>query len=147
GSTTYTINYNEILRWISSGPNPFPSQLRAGRIKYYGSIPTQITGTWPNFGNTDQRFWVEFINYVLGFYQTGASSYQDVSAMAGYGSDFTWGTVSCTATPTNNIPYMSYSDIPARPRLRHWFGPLAMVDYLQNYNMDSNVANYYYMQP
>jgi len=70
---------------------PFPTQLRAGRVKYYGSIPTSITGTYPNFGNTDQRFWVECINYMLGFYQTGSSSYTDVSAMAGYGSDFTWG--------------------------------------------------------
>ena len=49
-------------------------------------------GTWPNYGNTDQRFWVEFIDYVLGFRQTSAGVYQDISAMAGYGGDFTWGT-------------------------------------------------------
>ena len=42
---------------------------------------------------------------------------------------------------------MGYSDNPARPRLRFWFGPLMMVDYLNNYNMDSNVSNYFYMQP
>ena len=42
---------------------------------------------------------------------------------------------------------MSYTDNPARPGLRYWFGPMAMVDYLQNYNMDSNVSNYFYMQP
>ena len=73
-------------------PNPFPTQLRAGRIKYYGSIPTAITGTWPSYGSTDQRFWVEFIDHVLGFRQTSAGVYTDISAMAGYGSDFTWGT-------------------------------------------------------
>jgi hypothetical protein len=85
--------------------------LRAGRVKYYGSIlnptisavaangtwaPTYtngITGSYPSWGGTDQRFWVEFINHVLGYYQTGASSYTDISAMSGYGSDFTWGTV------------------------------------------------------
>ena len=94
GSSTYTINYNEILRWIAQSPNPFPTQLRAGRIKYYGSIPTAITGTWPSYGSTDQRFWVEFIDYVLGFRQTSSGVYPDISAMAGYGSDFTWGTMS-----------------------------------------------------
>ena len=60
GSSTYTINYNEILRWIAQSANPFPSQMHAGRITYFGSIPTQITGSWPNFGSTDQRFWVEY---------------------------------------------------------------------------------------
>src|SRR5262249_14978333 len=146
GASTYTINYNEILRWITQSPNPFPSQLRAGRIKYYSAIPTSITGSYPDFGSTDQRFWVEFINYCLGFYQTGASTYQDVSGMAGYGSDFTWGTVARTSAPSN-IQYMSYTDIPARPRLRLWFSPIAMVDYLQNYNLSSQVGAYNFMQP
>ena len=99
GSGNYTINYNEILRWIAQSPNPFPQQLRAGRIKYYGSIPTAITGTWPSYGSTDQRFWVEFIDYVLGFRQTSAGNYQDISGMAGYGSDFTWGTNAITTAP------------------------------------------------
>jgi hypothetical protein len=110
-------------------------------------MPTQITGTWPNFGSTDQRFWVEYMNYVLGFWQTGSNSYQDVSAMAGYGSDFTWGNVSLTAPPSSLTQYMTYTDIPARPRLRLWFGPMAMVDYMQNYNLDNNVTAYNFMQP
>jgi Flp pilus assembly protein TadG len=147
GGSTYTINYNAILSWITQTPNPFPTQLRAGRIKYYGSIPTSITGTYPNFGSTDQRFWVEFINYALGFYQTGSSSYQDISAMAGYGSDFTWGTVSRSAPPSSGYQSITYTDNPARPNLRCWFGPMAMVDYLQNYNMYENVSNYFFMQP
>src|SRR5262249_27142372 len=42
GGSTYTINYNEILRWIAQGPNPFPAQLRAGRVRYYSAIPTAI---------------------------------------------------------------------------------------------------------
>jgi hypothetical protein len=147
GSGTYTINYEEILRWIVNGPNPFPSQLRAGRIKYYGSIPTSITGSWPNYGSTDQRFWVEFIDYVLGFRQTSAGSYQDISAMAGYGSDFTWGTNSITSPPSGGTQYMSYADNPDRPLLRYWFGPTAMVDYMQNYNLDNNVSGYFCMTP
>jgi Flp pilus assembly protein TadG len=147
GATTYTIKYNEILRWITQSANPFPTQMRAGRIKYYGSIPTAITGTWPSYGSTDQRFWVEFIDYALGFRQTAAGVYQDISAMVGYGSDFSWGTVSRTAPPGSPTQYMSYTDNPRRPRLRCWFGPLAMVDYLQNYNMEVQVSNYFFMQP
>ena len=49
--------------------------MRAGRIKYYGSIPTAITGSWPSYGSTDQRFWVEVIDHVLGFRQTSAGVY------------------------------------------------------------------------
>ncbi len=110
--------YNEILRWINQSTDPFPSQLRAGRVKYYGSIPNPvasvtvkwaptytngITGTYPNWGGTDQRFWVEFINYVMGYFQTGATSYTDISAMSGYGSDFTWGTMQRNNASTNTV--------------------------------------------
>ena len=146
-AATYTINYNEILRWITQTTDPFPTQLRAGRVKYYGSIPTAITGTSPNFGSTDQRFWVEFIDYVLGFRQIAAGVYRDVSAMSGLGSDFTWGTIGINLQPSAT-QYMSYSDNAARPLSRYWFGPMAMVDYLHNRNMySSGVANYFYMQP
>jgi|GEM_PF-1298606 Flp pilus assembly protein TadG len=147
GSSTYTINYNEILRWITTPPNPFPQQLRAGRIKYYGSIPTQITGSWPNYGSTDQRFWKEFIDYVLGFQQVDPNTYQDISGMAGYGSDFTWGNKSINTRPSPR-QCMNYVDNPARPRLRFWFGPLAMVDYLHNMNMsEQQVPGFYLKEP
>jgi hypothetical protein len=146
GSSTYTIDYNAILAWIAQTPNPFPTQMRGGRIKYYGSIPTAITGSWPSYGSTDQQFWVEFIDHVLGFRQTASGVYTDISGMAGYGSDFTWGTMS-QSNPPSAPQYMSYTDNPLRPNLRYWFSPILMVDYLQNYNMDSNVNNYYFMQP
>jgi hypothetical protein len=147
GNYTYTINYNEILRWISNSPtNPFPTQLHGGRITYYSSIPTAITGTWPNYGSTDQRFWVEFIDHVLGFRQTASGVYTDISSQAGYGSDFTWGTTAQSAPPSTT-QYMSYTDNPLRPNLRYWFSPILMVDYLQNYNMSTNVSNYFFMQP
>lgn len=145
-SSGFSIDYNEILRWLAQSPNPFPAQLRAGRVKYYGSIPTAITGTWPNYGSTDQRFWVEFIDHVLGFRQTSAGVYQDISDMAGYGTDFTWGTRSISSPPSST-QYMRYSDNPQRPKLRYWFSPIAMVDFMQNYNMDNNVSNYFFMQP
>jgi hypothetical protein len=147
GSSTYTINYNAILGWIVQSPNPFPTQLRAGRIQFYASIPTAITGSWPSYGGTDQRFWVEVIDYMLGLRQTSAGVYSDISNMAGYGDDFNWGTESTSAPSSSKIPYMGYTDNPQRPMLRYWFGPMAMVDYMQNYNMDSNVSNYFYMQP
>ena len=146
GSSTYTIDYNAILTWIAQTPNPFPTQMRGGRIKYYGSIPTAITGSWPSYGSTDQQFWVELIDHVLGFRQTASGVYTDISGMAGYGSDFSWGTMS-QSNPPSAPQYMSYTDNPLRPNLRYWFSPILMVDYLQNYNMDSNVNNYYFMQP
>jgi Flp pilus assembly protein TadG len=144
---TFSINYNAILAWITQGANPFPTQMRAGRIRYYGAIPTSITGTWPNYGGTDQRFWVEFIDHVLGFRQTASGVYTDVSAMTGYGKDITWGATGITAPPGSATQYMSYTDNPARPLLRYWFSPILMVDYLHNYNLYQNVGNYYVMQP
>jgi hypothetical protein len=142
----YTINYNEILRWLTQSNNPFPTQMRAGRIKYYGTIPTAITGRWPSYGGTDQQFWVEFIDHVLGFRQTSSLVYQDISAMAGYGSDYTWGTIGINVAPGSTSQYMNYSDNPFRGKLRWWLSPILMVDYLQNYNME-NVSGYYYKQP
>jgi Flp pilus assembly protein TadG len=147
GMCSATTTYNAILSWLTSSPNPFPSQLRSGRIKYYGSIPTSITGTWPSYGNTDQRFWVEFIDHVLGFNQTAAGTYQDLTglngsyAMTGYGSDFAWGTVAINSPPSAP-QYMNYSDNPARPRLRFWFSPILMVDLLHNCNMYENTSPY-----
>jgi hypothetical protein len=139
--------YNAILTWLASTPNPFPTQMRSGRVKYYGTIPTAITGSWPSYGGTDQRFWVEFIDHVLGFNQTAAGSYLDMSgikssnAMIGYGADFAWGTVAVNAPPTSPM-YMNYNDNPARPLLRHWFSPILMVDLFHNCNMFENTSPY-----
>jgi len=146
GGYTAIQTYNAILSWLTTSMDPFPTQLRAGRIKYYGSIPSAITGSWPSYGGTDQRFWVEVIDHILGYRQTSAGNYTDISAMAGYGSDFTWGTSSTNAQPSAT-QYMDYSDIPLRPLLRHWFSPILMVDYLQNYNMYENTSGYWVMQP
>jgi Flp pilus assembly protein TadG len=164
--------YNEILRWINTSADPFPTQLRAGRIKYYGAIPNPtvtatttwpptysggITGTYPNWGGTDQRYWIEFIDHVLGFWQGSAGSYTDASAYFGYGSDFTWGTVQRTAPLTaaatypagSGTPpqYMNYTDNPLRPKLRHWFSPILMIDMLHNYNLNGQQSAFYFKQP
>ncbi len=145
GMCSATATYNEILRWLAQSTDPFPTQLRAGRIKYYSSIPTSITGTWPSYGGTDQRFWVELIDHILGFRQTAAGSYTDISAMAGYGGDFTWGTMQRTSPP-GATQYMNYQDNPLRPLLRHWFSPILMVDYMHSYNLDLNTTAFC-MQP
>ena len=152
GGSTYTINYNAILSWLTQTSDPFPQQMRAGRIKYYSSIPTSITGSWPSYGGTDQRFWVEVVDHILGFRQTSSGTYQDISGitsstpLAGYGTDFTWGTTSIHSPPSAPQS-LNYLDDPARPKLRFWFSPILMVDYLHSYNMVENVSGYFTMQP
>lgn len=146
--STFSINYNAILSWLTQSPNPFPTQMRAGRIKYYGSIPASITGSYPGYGSNDQRFWAEVIDHFLGFRQISSGTYQDVSNMVGYGGDVTWGTAAANSPPSSSTPqYMNYSDNPMRPLLRHWASPILMVDYLHNYNLYQNVPGYYIMQP
>jgi hypothetical protein len=143
GVGSYGVNYTAILNWIkNSGANPFPSRLQSGRIVYYTSIPSSITTTsWPP-SNLDERFWKDYIDYCLGFVQTGASSFTLINGsstgLTGYGADVTWGTVKITSNSTlsgSPKPYMHYADNPKRPLMKFWFGPQSMVDFLGNYNM------------
>ena len=147
-SSGYSINYAAILDWIQNcGPNPFPAQLRSGGIVYYTSIPTTINTA--NFPCTDpnQRFWKEYIDSVLGFQQTSGTGtsavYSKINNENGYGDDIGWGTTSTSGQPSGwpTSTYMTYSDNPDRPLLRHWFGGMTMVDYLGNYNA-SDPGNY-----
>jgi hypothetical protein len=138
-SSTYRINYEAILDWIkNTGPNPFPPQLRAGHIKYYGSIPDTInTGSFPP-SNPDQRFWKEYIDHCLGLRQTSSSNWVDVTGESGYGEDFAWGGASIVTTNDNNPTSPNYrlnnGDHPRRPRTKFWFGPMTMVDFLGTFN-------------
>lgn len=140
----YRINYDAILDWIkNSGPNPFPNRLQSGGIVYYTAIPSTIDlSTFPPT-DPNQRFWKEYIDEVLGFQQTdgpGATvAYYDVSRKAGYGVDFTWGTPLINGQPTGwpTTTYMNYSDNPNRPKLRTWFGPLSLIDFIGNYNANN----------
>ena len=69
--TTYTINYTAILNFIKNvGPNPFPSRLQSGRILYYDAIPNSIYAAIRP-ANMNERFWKDYIDYVLGLIQTG----------------------------------------------------------------------------
>lgn len=134
----YTINYGAILTWIKSSPNPFPTQLRAGHILYYSTIPSTIsTSSFPP-SNNDQNFWKQYIDEVLGVQQINSSTYQNVLQQTGYGNDFQWGTIQINSPPTSRFgtaPYMNYKDNPMRPRTHFWFGPMTMVDFVGNYNM------------
>lgn len=143
-STTYSINYNAILNWLrNTGPNPFPDRLQAGGILYYDAIPTTITipvnGSAPT--NQNERFWKEFIDYVIGVrdnYDGTYSSILDssygytVSSEQGCGPDQNWGGWKVSTKPSDR--YMAYDDNPLRPVARLWFGPMSMVDFLGNDN-------------
>lgn len=138
----YAINYAAILQFIKTvGPNPFPASMQSGRIVYYTAIPDTISGSPP--GDLNQRFWKDYIDYVLGLMDQGGWNYMDISngqmGLTGYGSDFNWGSVLITAKSQlkggNKTPYMYYNDNPQRPKLNFWFGPLTMIDFLDNYTM------------
>ena len=143
-SSGYQIDYGAILTFIKSvGPSVFPSQLQSGRILYYSSIPSTIsTSTWPP-ADLNQRFWKDYIDYVLGVMQVSSSSYVVINngsnGNTGYGADFSWGTVQITALSSlsggTKTPYMHYGDNPQRPLLSFWFGPMTMIDFLGNYNL------------
>jgi Flp pilus assembly protein TadG len=178
GTTYYRINYRAILHWLfNSGPNPFPDQLRAGRIVYYDSLPNPADSTlnsrfWafnpasPSGLSASERFWKEYVDYVLGVCQldattwdTESSSRPSIVRFTGYGDDFAWGTVKITAKslltgPDNNAgttsdnPYMHYDDNPRRPGTHFWFGPMTMIDFLGNYNMGGRDSrNRYWWMP
>ncbi len=134
--SNYTVNYSAILNFIKNvGPNPFPSRLQSGRILYYDAIPDTISSSWPP-SNLNERFWRDYINYVLGLIQYSGTGYQEITDRTGYGDDFTWGTIRISARPTGtNASYMDYRDNPKRPKTHFWFGPLTMIDFLGNYNM------------
>lgn len=126
-SVTYKfrINYAAILHWLrNQAPQPFPTVLRGGRIKYYDAIPDPSdTGLnnrwWTTFPltNINERFWKDYIDFVLGFQGTAAGTYTrrnvdpngtslssvPLSALIGNGDYFRWGTVSIPQKP-DNIP-------------------------------------------
>jgi hypothetical protein len=152
----YKINYDAILYWLTNqsgndGANPFPAQLRAGGVLYYASIPTHIdTTTWPlpttNQAQKDARFWKEFIDEVLGVRQDSAGSYSVRTPYTGYGDDFTWG----GSNPIDSIWYYdaasgnqfnNNTDNPKRPKVHFWFGPMALLDFIGNYNADYDGAH------
>jgi hypothetical protein len=138
--STYQINYSAILNFIKNvGPQVFPPRLQSGRILYYDQIPNSISSTWPP-SDLNQRFWKDYIDYVVGVIQSPGNDWDVITdgstGYAGYGPDYTWGTVRINPKPSfPDTRYMDYLDNPRRPRTHFWFGPLTMLDFLGNYGM------------
>ncbi len=153
----YVINYKAILAWISANcvqssptdPKPFPPLLRAGHVLYYSSIPTDVPAaaydhTQPNSNitNNDQRFWKEYIDFVLGVWRSPFNSVKHPpDPSCSMGSDFTAGSntggqyVQVTG-PDKPDPagknYIDAKDNPKRPRHTFWFGPMTMIQFMQD---------------
>lgn len=140
----YVINYKAILAWIITKPNPFPTQLRAGNVLYYSSIPTDVPAsaydhTQPNSNITDpsQRFWKEYIDFTLGVWRDPFGNIQHPgSSTCSYGPDFQAGNEPIQITgpdvqqPGPTGVFLDKLDNPLRPRHRFWFGPMTMIQYM-----------------
>jgi Flp pilus assembly protein TadG len=111
----YRINYAAILYWLfdsTQSPNPFPSTLQAGRIRYYSAVPNYNDPNlnsrfWAsdyglsNSGNAltdlNERFWKDYIDFVLGFQTNATGQYSatqgsvPLSSYIGNGDYFQWG--------------------------------------------------------
>lgn len=138
-TSNYTINYRAILAWLKSGPQTLPPNLRAGRILFYTYIPDDCA----NPTDLDQRFWREYIDFVLGTMKN-RTWYNPAYCMAGVETNTSdaWGSSrSITATaaytpttpvgaPANPRPYMNYRDTPVMPRAHFWFGPASMLMFI-----------------
>ncbi|QEL13990.1 pilus assembly protein TadG-related protein [Limnoglobus roseus] len=157
GTTTraYRINYRAVLAWIKSGPQVLPPNLRAGHIRYYTSIPDNVDNAGSP-GSTeaylDQRFWREYIDYVMG-YAGNNTSYNPTYGLAGVESSQWTSNVSIGATAaetytvgttnyTNRKPYMNYTDVASMPRMHFWFGPASMLSFLTARTSSSDARNF-----
>ena len=130
--------------------------MRSGNILYYDSIPSDVpasayTHTQANSAITDsnQRFWKEYIDYVVGVWRDPSGTVQHPANPAmSYGNDYTFGTVQISAPPTGiGAAYMNYSDNPKRPRHRLWFGPMTMVQYMSDTGLLPGTAHDISMYP
>ena len=153
-SGNYIINYEAILNWIKNvGPNPFPPQLRAGNILYYSSIPNDVPAaaydpTQPNSningsdgGTTDQRFWKEYIDYVIGVWhgsqwQRPESRHPDVQLRPGLHGGQRKAAIQITGPDyqykSGYAAFIDPNDNPKRPRHRLWFGPMTMIQFMSD---------------
>lgn len=155
----FRVNYRAVLKWIKTGPQVLPTNLRAGRLVYYTSIPDNCDNAG---SDTDQRFWRDYIDYVLGYtgntggynpeYNSAGVEYKpwpeggslSIGTTAGYtpGASGGWGnakplssdvtpkTANAPAQTADPKPYTNYTTNPSRPRQYFWFGPVTMIDFL-----------------
>lgn len=103
----YRINYAAIFNWLRTTPVHFPTSMTTGRINYYSKIPDPTGDTafnnrfWTQNPMTDksERFWKEYVDFMLGLVQTGANTYANTdgqnpfSSYLGNGDFYSWGTV------------------------------------------------------
>jgi Flp pilus assembly protein TadG len=142
-SGNFTINYNNVLAWIKSGPQTLPSNLRAGKVVYYTSIPDTVTASGSDTPEValDKVFWKKYIEYVVASTISDAT-YDDYDMLAGHEKKgwpegttpsiaktnvYTYGSPAVTDP---NRPYINYMENPSRPREHFWFGPLTMMKFL-----------------
>lgn len=134
----YIPNYPAILQWIKRGPQTLPPSLRSGRILYYSEIPDTIpldwrTGMILDSASLDQRFWKEYIDYVI----SSGNQWRE-STLYGQNKDNKFGTsvfgaptiTVATPGPNGSSPYLNYLDVPVHPRAHLWFGPLTMICFI-----------------
>jgi hypothetical protein len=106
---TYRINYAAIFEWLfNETPQPFPTTLQAGRIRYYSALPDWTDTTLNNrfwttqtLSNLNERFWRDYIDFVLGVRVNGSSgglaTYTNtqnnvpISSLIGNGDYYAWG--------------------------------------------------------
>jgi Flp pilus assembly protein TadG len=157
----YVINYKAILNWIvNTGANPFPTQMRSGNLIFYDAIPTDVPAsaydhtqlnsnitTSLTAASQNQRFWKEYIDYVLGVWRAPTGSIQHVQTPScSIGPDYMFGTTQINSKPTDGH-YMNYTDNPWRPRHRLWFGPMTMIQFLSDTGLLPGTAHDISMYP
>jgi hypothetical protein len=136
GNPNWRINYSAVLKWIKTGPQTLPPNLRAGRILYYTSIPDDVNVTGTTQVDHDKVFWKNYIDYVLAWNNTstaylyGAADNWQTQSVTGNDLNQWQGPSNVWGSSLNHKPYMRYNDNPRRPRLHFWFGPLSMMDFL-----------------
>jgi hypothetical protein len=137
-SGNWQVNYAAVLKWIKSGPQTLPPNLRTGHVVYYSSIPDTVAASAGDSTAVaaDKVFWQTYIDYVL---KNGSLAGSEPAgwpegvtpAVQGGLTQYTYKT---GATP-DPYPYLNYTDNPSRPRMHFWFGPLTMIHFINNYNM------------
>ncbi|HZZ81842.1 MAG TPA: pilus assembly protein TadG-related protein [Gemmataceae bacterium] len=113
----YCINYAAIFQWLrNTSPTHFPSSMTTGRINFYSKIPDPTGDSnfnsrfWTQNPMTDlsERFWKDYVDFMLGFTQAGANTYNrddgtnPYSAYIGNGDYYAWGTVQLKQKPDCN---------------------------------------------
>ena len=108
-------NYAAIFQWLKNQTPTgiFPASMLSGRIQYYSKIPDPTgdnsfnTRFWTQNPMTDlsERFWKDYVDFMLGQIQTGAGTYANTggilatapfSSMIGTGDLYSWGTMQVT---------------------------------------------------